>query len=74
MGLACSVALQGPSLIQVSVNGVWPSGASMTLPADLPGLHPALTAGLATVRVNLIGNWRFGPPGDDFVPMGSFGE
>ena len=72
IGLACYVN-DGPTLIQVSVNGEWME-SSLELPSGLSGLYPALTAGRATVRVNLTGKWRFGPPGDDFVPIGSFGE
>jgi len=72
IGLACYVN-DGPTLIQVSVNGEWME-SSLELPSGLSGLYPALTAQRATVRVNLTGNWRFGPPGDDFVAIGSFGE
>ena len=53
------------------VSSASPVGA---LPAGLAGLHPALTAGAALVRVNLgARGWRFGPPGEGYQAMASFG-
>ncbi len=59
-----------------SLNGDFapPYGAAFDLPAGLPGLCPALSAGSGLFQCRLGGlrPFRYAPPSPDYQPMASF--
>jgi len=81
IGLACDLSAgeQGvPNSFLVAVNGNWSmameegGGGSITLPAELDGLHPAFSGAQAAMVCRLGPPFRYSPPSPDYMPMASF--
>ncbi len=73
VGLACDLR-EGRMLASLNGDFAPPYGTAFDLPAGLPGLCPALSAGLGLFQCRLGGlrPFRFAPPSPDYQPMASF--